>query len=1313
VQATAGLISFATTGTITLGPGAEILARGYEFPAGSDGAQPTIPGGRVILSSTGGGVTIAAAVTDGKVTVTPAATVDVSAAGAGDAGSITLQAPVGGVTLAGELLGKADGGGNGGFLTLQTTDLLGFAKGFSTLNSTVLVPGGFTGAVDIRTRSASSLTIASGDTVKARSVTLAVDGGDLAVQGTIDATGPTGGRVELYAGNTLTVSGTVDAHAKGDGAPGGTVVLGAGSFDSSGNAVGLLQIAGGAINVAGGPANKSTATGAGKGGSVTLRAPRSATAMNADLKGAITGAAQVIAEAYKSYTYSSVDATAIAVLQNDTQGFMGSASGEAQRLNNGLTLTGGSAEKLRLQPGIEVRSSGNLTVSAPWNLTSWRYGGESGSLTLRAAGNLTLRSSITDAPTPATSLLAATAQNSWNYTLLAGSDPAAANPLTTMINVGVFETGSKQTVYTESGNIRFASGNDTIINAGLNGNFMFTTAFMRYSLATYRGAIDGRVGGTLSMKGAGGVDQAAIQSATGAITLDIGRDLNLLAGAGNGAIRTTGEAPSLSTVSSFWNYAGGGDISVTLDGGVKGSLDKNAWDTVANSGGSSPYNWSAAYRASGSQATTAGLATMGGGNLTLTSAGDITGQVGVFGKGNLLIQSGGDLNGRFLSGQGTGNLYSAGSVGSTNGTVLEATQSRITLIAEGDVTVATIANPSVASDKTLQAYRTWDLRYGADSSAALTSMTGDLHLTGTADPQIYSSTSQEWWANHLLPPTVTLTAARDVTIESSFSMAPSATGTLVITAGRDIDGSSYTVANATGGKAPVKGSIVMGDGDPALIYGYKNRASYPNVDLFNYKTHAASLVALRSAGQARLTAEKGDIRNLQVTLTRSAAVFAGRDINNLLFAGQNNKAGDLTSIQAGRDISFTTAGSTYDTQELGILLGGPGYLTIQAGNDINLGSSKGIQSYGSAYNAGLGAKGSDVTVVAGLSTDISQVFATLQKDNAFIELTPDQDPATVTLTQRYFDTLRFYGQKAGDLNNSGDAAGAKTQIETVRATLIQPLFPSDGSAKGNINMTSSQISTLSGVDSINVFAGGVVNVGKSTIILDKAQAAAQQSSTGITTASGGPINMLSMSNINVNESRVMTFLGGDITMWSDQGGINAGRGSRTAISASPPKLVRSDPNDPNSPLIVKFTPPAVGSGIRATSYGKEPPGNINTYAPSGYVDAGEAGITGNKISYYAPTILNAQNFTATSGPVPSTTGAGVSLGSLSGAGSIAQASKSMEQSAMVGASGDQGASMKQKLMEDLVPSWLDVKVISFDTPEIPEPQEGPLEKKRK
>ena len=1287
VEVASGIISYAASGNITMQAGAEILARGVEYPIVLGGAAAPDPGGQVNIRSSAGAVVIDSG-----------AKIDVSAAGSGDAGSITLSAPVGRVAVAGELKGTATGGGSGGSFQLDTTDLTGF-NGFSALNSDVIVKGGFTTAVDIRTRNG-DLSIAAGDTLKARSVTLSVDGGNLDLQGTIDATALQGGHVEIYAGNNVNINGAIDAHATGTGSMGGEVIVGAGGFDISNAPIGQLTMTGGAINVSG--------NGIGSGGSVTFRAPRSVDMVNAKLEGTVTGATQVIAEAFKVYQRSTVTMSdakdtwlkdAGTFISNNKTGF------------SGLILKGG---QFHLRPGVDISSTGDLAVADNLDFTSQRFNGEPGTLTLRATGTLQVSGNLTDAPTSISNLTAGS-KSSWSYTLVGGSDLKGASPEAIFTGQGKFIIDNNMVVYTEGAPIRFASGGDTVIGSGSTPFFMIGNGSMNYSLATYSGTIRGIVGGSLTLVSSGSVgtgygQQSAIQSATGAISLSIAGDLDLRAGDFLGAIRTTGQvlpsSDSNASAADYWRYGGGGDIKLSVGGAIKGSIDSNAWDMVTYNYDGVYDRWSADYVT----APTAGLATMGGGSLSVRTGGDIDTQAGVFGKGNLNIASNGNLLGRYLSGNGTGEIHVMGNVGVINhdAPALEALDSRIHLLAQGDVAIGTIVNPSVVNSNMLP---NWDLKYGADSAVGLTSLTGNVLLSGNGSAY-YSicSDSSALWRTLVLPPTLEISAKKDIQITNSFVLAPSSTGNLTLTAGGSIDG-TYSKGH---------GQIIMSDNDPAMIYGLQ-----PSLDkstLFDTQKHFSGMVSQRNNKGAAIEAGV-DITNLTLSLAHWATVTAGNDIRDISYRGQNNSGNDVSSITAGNDIYFSSVRTASNTNT-GVLQGGPGALIVQAGNAIDLGTTQGIQSYGNFYNTGLVTKGSDVTVVAGLGVDnigkpraMDQVLRDLA--DSYIPLTPDQDLVAVSLEQRYFDTLRAYGQKASDLSNSGDASGAKIQIETARSTLIKPLFASKDVPTGNINMTSSQISTNSGADAINIITRGVINVGKSTIVLDKAKAAQQQSATGIYTAAGGPINMLSLGDMNVNESRVMTFRGGDITMWSDQGGINAGRGSRTAINAQPPKLVRSNPSDPNSSLVVQFTPPAVGSGIAAKWYNKglapETPlmGNIYPFAPSGFIDAGEAGISGNKIAYYAPTVLNAGNFTAASGPAPSASGPGVSLGSLSGTGSMSQATKSMEQSTSMATAGDQGTSLKKKLMDDLVASWLDVKIISFDTPEQTEPQDGPLEKKRR
>ena len=132
---------------------------------------------------------------------------------------------------------------------------------------------------------------------------------------------------------------------------------------------------------------------------------------------------------------------------------------------------------------------------------------------------------------------------------------------------------------------------------------------------------------------------------------------------------------------------------------------------------------------------------------------------------------------------------------------------------------------------------------------------------------------------------------------------------------------------------------------------------------------------------------------------------------------------------------------------------------------------------------------------------------------------------------------------------------------------------------------------------------GDINVGK-TEIIDPTEENTEDIETGIFTSSGGAISILARGDINVNESRVMTFCGGDITVWSDENDINAGRGSTTAINVGSPTIVNVYDDDGNIvSRRIEWEPPAVGSGIRTL-----------TYDPDGYLGEDEAPEAGGRLS---------------------------------------------------------------------------------------------------
>jgi hypothetical protein len=314
------------------------------------------------------------------------------------------------------------------------------------------------------------------------------------------------------------------------------------------------------------------------------------------------------------------------------------------------------------------------------------------------------------------------------------------------------------------------------------------------------------------------------------------------------------------------------------------------------------------------------------------------------------------------------------------------------------------------------------------------------------------------------------------------------------------------------------------------------------------------------------------------------------------------------------------------------------------------------------------------------SADISSVFNTANDVNNF------------------FSSIRQAGDEYAKLLAAGKLADAATLLKNTRNANIAPLEKT-ANGSGDIDMTSSQIMTSNAASDIFVIANGNLNLGTTAL----PSPTLVNTTTGITTANGGTINIFTVKDVNVEESRVMTFFSqqdvvdpsisyGDITVWSDDGNINAGRGSRTAVNASAPKSVLDTTTHEYKTV---FTPPAVGSGIRALTYGENPPspGNVHLFAPTGVIDAGEAGIAGSTVTLAAIKVTNSTNisFSAGSIGVPQQSAGTANIGTLSGTGSVTQNSQLASDVSGLGMAQAQASQM----IEDIVTKWLDVKVIDF------------------
>ena len=159
------------------------------------------------------------------------------------------------------------------------------------------------------------------------------------------------------------------------------------------------------------------------------------------------------------------------------------------------------------------------------------------------------------------------------------------------------------------------------------------------------------------------------------------------------------------------------------------------------------------------------------------------------------------------------------------------------------------------------------------------------------------------------------------------------------------------------------------------------------------------------------------------------------------------------------------------------------------------------------------------------------------------------------------------------------------------------------------------IATQFGGDIDILAASGTVVLGSGAVV--------PGSNTGLVTYGAGNIGIYALGSVLLGQSRVFTTYGGSIDIWSAQGDISAGVGSKTSLIFSPPLLtydafggVTEAPSTPSSGAGIATLAPLPGV----------PAGDVDLAAPSGTIDAGEAGIrVAGNLNLAAVSIANAAN----------------------------------------------------------------------------------------
>lgn len=738
----------------------------------------------------------------------------------------------------------------------------------------------------------------------------------------------------------------------------------------------------------------------------------------------------------------------------------------------------------------------------------------------------------------------------------------------------------------------------------------------------------------------------------------------------------------------------------------------------------------------------------------------------LYGSGNMVVRAGGDiLGGSFYEGSGHASIVAGGDIGQNgdNSTVsryassalklpdvplLAVDTGQIAMTAGGAITMAGVVNPAALHAQQPSKANPLDTgniqsplymdTYGPDSAVRVLAQSGDLTIT-------------------IAPPTIgtNYVQAAPATYPASFE-AIALQGDLITTGIAEIDKVPGTTLQVPGIvlSPSLHGAFeLLAQGSIDLTFGYPNDGTVqkqprpfisagPSLidaafDPFrpnsgNNERFSRAILAHESDVAdgldtiARIYAATADITgtghygnrtpgdNLNVyqhiEINRPTKVYAGRDLKDLNIIVQNIHTGDVSTIEAGRNIAYTGFNNGG-----GLQVAGPGFLLVQAGGDIGpflpaahdnateAPVQEGIVSVGNStptpvgnvyvvsttgggsvgiYNQALlgpannprrnavltdaaGTKqGADIITMFGVKFGIDYAAVAASyidpanagsvKHNYVSDLRSflsrigkpasdsDSDASVFAALQAlptdlqhvFIDQVFFAELKAVGIDQKGG-----TSSDTQRGyRMIETMFParlgytanvlgsgSNGASQlvktGDMNLLHATVQTQLGGD-ISMFGpGGNIIVGS---LAAEPNSALKLRDIGILTLGGGAINTFTDESVLVNSSRVLTTQGGDILMWSSNGNLDAGRGSKTTLSA-PALQVLYDQDDYQSIDLGGFVTGAGIGTLQASS--KAAASQLYLLAPRGTIDFGTAGVRASGSAVFvAPIIANASNF---------------------------------------------------------------------------------------
>jgi filamentous hemagglutinin family protein len=773
-----------------------------------------------------------------------------------------------------------------------------------------------------------------------------------------------------------------------------------------------------------------------------------------------------------------------------------------------------------------------------------------------------------------------------------------------------------------------------------------------------------------------GTGSGSIQTAMGNIYLEAGQSILI----GSGFVRTTGNGISPGGSITAWAHAG--DVNT-------GTYDAGYTCNVTTSSSDPFYQVDQNLGVGGISTEAGGNVNItAGGNVTsfMPSQADTTDAgTGAFGPqaGNVTVVAGRNVTGHFVEANGAGQIY-AGVKMDANGNPLTDSSGDYILDpnssgSAGTGTDAQLALSLIAGGWTVDAANNINLQEVRNPNGEFNNIPAgrnvplsfhyfdyapDAYVNLNAGNAVSIAPNSSTLPRNddlpvIFPPILNIMAgvggvsfSGDTTGLGQLILFPSPLGSLQITSAGDLNGSSPSGIY----------DLIVSDSGYHQFYNI-------NADVFGLDDDATTPIHENSPTTVSLGIAR-DMDNVLLSSPEAAQILVGGDMINGRFQGMNLNLTDVTKIYVSGDIENRGEFTSADAEQAPLLqylsevppdspdaqlaanlsqqifysvdpLTKIGTLTIQGltAPILSLLQSLTVFDYVNGVlqyeNDGITPKTMTVAVIDSITA--ANLQNALNEQNTKFGTIASNDSGYILGGGGLFDI------RANSID-LGTTLGIQSQGVTYDISYLtdknyRPIYDANGNAEfiyplanyftqgadikvtttgGDLDMFSTSISSQNG-GKININAAGKISVGSDFFTDLTSQPR------GIFTTAGSDISVIADGDIDVNGSRIAAFDGGNVTVESLNGDVNAGTGASSIITVGEFYV------DPVTRTVYGYAPQIPFSGILALTFPTRRAsypapaaslGNILVEAPNGSVNADVAGILQlplNQLNYPAAT----------------------------------------------------------------------------------------------